>query len=61
MTGKRLGVGVVGAGRWSNCAHMPCWVRDPRCELVAVCDTELGKAQEAAAKFGAKVATADYT
>ena len=61
MTGKRLGIGVVGAGRWSNWAHLPGWVRDPRCELVAVCDTELGKAQEAAARFGAKVATADYT
>jgi predicted dehydrogenase len=61
MAGKRLGIGVVGAGRWANWAHLPGWVRDPRCELVAVCDAELGKAQEAATKFGAKVATADYT
>ena len=38
MAGKRLGVGVIGAGRWANWAHLPGWVRDERCELVAVCD-----------------------
>jgi predicted dehydrogenase len=60
MAGKRLGIGVVGAGRWANMAHLPGWVRDSRCELVAVCDADLPKAQEAAQKFGASLATADY-
>jgi predicted dehydrogenase len=58
---QRLGVGVVGAGRWANMAHIPGWVRDPRCELIGVCDVDLDKARAAAEKFGAKVATADYT
>jgi predicted dehydrogenase len=60
MAGKRLGIGVVGAGRWANWAHLPGWVRDERCRLVAVCDRELDRAQAAAAKFGADVAVADY-
>ena len=60
MAGKRLGIGVVGAGRWANWAHLPGWVRDERCRLVAVCDRELDRAQAAAAEFGADVAVADY-
>jgi predicted dehydrogenase len=61
MAGDKLGVGVIGAGRWANWAHLPGWVRDPRCELVGVCDVDLDRAQAAKDKFGAKVATADYT
>jgi len=60
MAGKRLGIGVIGAGRWANWAHLPGWVRDERCRLVAVCDRELDRAQSAAAEFGADVAVADY-
>ena len=60
MAAKRLGIGVVGAGRWANWAHLPGWVRDERCQLVAVCDSELERAQRAAAEFGADVAVADY-
>jgi predicted dehydrogenase len=60
MAGKRLGIGVVGAGRWANWAHLPGWVRDERCRLVGVCDRELDRAQRAAAEFGADVAVADY-
>jgi predicted dehydrogenase len=60
MAGERVGVGVIGAGRWANWAHLPGWKRDERCEIVAVCDTEFDRAKAAADKFGAKVATADY-
>jgi predicted dehydrogenase len=60
MAGKRLGVGVIGAGRWANWAHLPGWVRDRRCELVAVCDTDLDRANKAGQEFGAKVVTGDY-
>jgi len=60
MAAKRLGIGVVGAGRWANWAHLPGWLRDERCKLVAVCDTEPGRAQDAAARFGADVAATDY-
>jgi predicted dehydrogenase len=60
MAGKRLGIGVIGAGRWAGWAHLPGWARDPRCELVAVCDLDAGRAQAAADTFGAPVVTADY-
>ena len=60
MAGKRLGIGVVGAGRWANWAHLPGWARDPRCQLIAVCDTDLGRARAAAGQFGADLATTDY-
>jgi predicted dehydrogenase len=60
MAGERLGIGVVGAGRWANWAHLPGWKRDERCEIVAVCDREIDRARAAADTFGAKVATADY-
>ncbi len=60
MAGKRLGVGVIGAGRWANWAHLPGWSRDDRCEVVAVCDREAGRAGAAAREFGVPVVTGDY-
>jgi predicted dehydrogenase len=60
MTARRLGVGVVGAGRWANLAHLPGWARDERCQIVGVCDREPGKAAAAAQEFGAELATGDY-
>jgi predicted dehydrogenase len=60
MAGKRLGIGVIGAGRWANWAHLPGWARDDRCQIVAVCDTDPERAAAAADKYGA-VATGDYT
>src|SRR6266536_1819311 len=60
MAGKGLGMGGGGAGRWANWAHLPGWARDERCEVVAVCDREIGRARAAAQEFGAAVVTADY-
>jgi predicted dehydrogenase len=60
MARKRLGVGVVGAGRWSNWAHLPGWSRDERCEIVAICDREADRASAAAREFGVPVVTGDY-
>jgi predicted dehydrogenase len=60
MAGKRLGIGVIGAGRWANWAHLPGWVRDERCQLVAVCDTDLDRANKAGQEFGAEFVTGDY-
>jgi predicted dehydrogenase len=60
MAGKRLGVGVIGAGRWANWAHLPGWSRDERCEIVAICDREAGRAGAAAQEFGVPVVTGDY-
>src|SRR5215469_9863736 len=60
MATKRLGIGVIGAGRWANLAHLPGWARDDRCQIVGVCDLDADRAVAAAAKFGAEVATTDY-
>jgi predicted dehydrogenase len=60
MAARRLGVGVIGAGRWSNWAHLPGWARDERCQIVGVCDVDPQRASEAADKYGA-IATQDYT
>jgi predicted dehydrogenase len=60
MAGKRLGIGVIGAGRWANWAHLPGWARDDRCRIVAICDRELDRARAAAEQFGAPVVAADY-
>ncbi len=60
MAGKRLGIGVIGAGRWANWAHLPGWARDERCQIVAVCDTDAERAAAAADKYGA-IGTGDYT
>ena len=56
---ERLGVGVVGAGRWAGLAHLPGWARDERCTIVGICDREPGRAAAAAERYGAAVATDD--
>ncbi len=60
MATKRLGVGVIGAGRWAGFAHLPGWARDSRCQIVGICDLDQDRASAAAAEFGADLATTDY-
>jgi predicted dehydrogenase len=60
VAGQRLGVGVVGAGRWAGLAHLPGWARDERCRIVGVCDLDLDRAAAAADRYEAKIVTADY-
>ncbi|MGD0240391.1 MAG: Gfo/Idh/MocA family oxidoreductase [Streptosporangiaceae bacterium] len=55
--GNPLGIGVVGAGRWANLAHLPGWARDERCRIVGVCDREPERAAAAADQYGAAVVT----
>ena len=50
--GRRVRVGVLGAGAWAEFAHLPGYKRDPRCELVAIADPVVEKAQAFAEKFG---------
>jgi predicted dehydrogenase len=57
--GRRVRVGVLGAGAWARGAHLPGYRREPRCELVAVADCELDRAREAAREFDIPVAVAD--
>ncbi len=45
-------VGVLGAGAWAEFAHCPGYKRDSRCELVAIADPIIERAQAFAEKFG---------
>jgi predicted dehydrogenase len=58
--GHKLGIGVVGAGRWASLAHLPGWARDERCRIVGICDREPERAAAAADQYGAAVVTGDY-
>ena len=49
---EKVRVGVLGAGAWARFAHLPGYVRDPRCELVAIADPVVERAREFAAEFG---------
>jgi predicted dehydrogenase len=60
IAGRRLRVGVIGAGVWANHAHLPGWTRDSRCEVVATCDVDKDLAESAQATFGASAAYTDY-
>jgi predicted dehydrogenase len=48
----RVGVGVLGAGAWAEFAHLPGYKRDPRCQLVAIADPVIERAQAFAERFG---------
>jgi len=52
-------VGVLGAGAWARGAHIPGYLRDPRCRVVAIADTEIDRARDAAREFSIPKATAD--
>ena len=60
MQERKLRVGVLGAGAWAQFAHIPGWQRDPRCEVVAICDVEKDRAEDFAARFGIPHATDDW-
>jgi len=58
-SGSIVRVGVLGAGAWARAAHLPGYRRDPRCRIVAVADTALDRAREAAREFDIATATGD--
>jgi predicted dehydrogenase len=60
MTSSKLRVGVLGAGAWAEFAHIPGWLRDPRCEVVAICDVRADLARDYAKKFNIPESTDDW-
>jgi predicted dehydrogenase len=56
----KLRVAVMGAGRWAQMAHIPGWQRDPRCEIVVICDPVEERARAHAAEFGIPEYTTDW-
>ena len=57
---EKLRVGVIGAGRWSQRAHLPGFVGSPLCDLGAICDLHEDLAKDAARKFDIPDVTTDY-
>ena len=47
----KIRVAVLGAGAWAKFAHIPGWLRDPRCEVVTLCDVQRELAREFAREF----------
>lgn len=54
MTTRKLGVGIIGAHRWAESAHLPGYAAHERVNLVAICDIEESRARAMAQKFGAR-------
>lgn len=53
-------IGVIGAGAIATYGHIPAFQSNPNAQIVAICDTNLERAQAAAAKFNIPAAFADY-
>ena len=49
---EKVRVGLLGAGAWAKFAHIPGYQRDARCELVAIADPMIERAEAFAAEFG---------
>ena len=56
---EKLRVGIIGAGRWAERAHIPGWARSDLCELVCICDLDEELAEQRAKQFGVKEFTTD--
>jgi predicted dehydrogenase len=57
---NKLRVAVRGAGNWARAAHIPGYKRDPRWDVIAVCDPQRELAEEAAAQFDVPEAHSDH-
>ena len=60
MPESKLQVCVLGAGRWAELAHIPGWQRDPRSQVVMLCDIDEEKARSTAKQFGIPNWTTDW-
>ncbi|MFC4779391.1 Gfo/Idh/MocA family protein [Paenibacillus sp. GCM10023252] len=60
---SKVRVGIIGCGGIANGKHMPSLATVNDAEMVAFCDLEIGRAEEAKAKFGTADAAVyeDYT
>jgi predicted dehydrogenase len=56
----KLGVGVIGANRWAQSAHLPAYAAHEGVDLVAVCDLVPERARALQAEFGARKVYFDH-
>jgi predicted dehydrogenase len=61
MTERPVRVAVLGAGAWARHAHLPGYLRDSRCQVVAIADPNRALAEQAATDFGIPVIARDHT
>ncbi len=57
---RTVGVGVLGAHRWAEVAHLPGYAACERAHLAAICDLDLGRARAMAERFGIPHVYADH-
>ncbi len=60
MTGRPVGVGVIGAHNWAEKAHLPGFAASERARLVAICDIDGDRARALAARFGISSVYTDH-
>lgn len=60
MTARRIGVGVIGAHRWAEAAHLPGYAAYDRANLVAICDIDVERAKRMADRFSIPHIYADH-
>ena len=53
-------MGVLGAGAWARLAHLPGYLRDTRCQVVAICDPQRALAESVATEFGIPHVASDH-
>ena len=56
----QLGVGLIGANRWAQSAHLPAYAAHAGVDLVAVCDVVPERARALQAEFGARKVYFDH-
>jgi predicted dehydrogenase len=56
----KLGVGLIGANRWAESAHLPGYAAHERVDLVALCDVVPERALALQARFGARKVYFDH-
>jgi predicted dehydrogenase len=56
----KIRVGVVGAGRWAERAHLPGFSRSPLCEVAAICDLDKELSSARAKEFDIPDVYSDY-
>ena len=60
MNGKKLRIGVVGAGWFASRRHLPALVASPDAELVAICRRNEEMLQKMATHFGVRKTFTEY-
>ena len=56
----KVKVAVIGCGTIANSAHLPSYAKNPKAEIVWVCDIIEDRARAAMEKYGAQKMTLDY-